>query len=156
MWKERDGIIERLAAAADDAARVRVLDAWLQRRLAPERRDRVVEAAVRRIFHAGGREPVDALAARLGVTRQHLARRFAERVGVPPKMLARIARMQRLLEALRRSPEVERPAWSGLALDCGYYDQAHLAAEFRALVGCAPGAYLGERRALVASADLDG
>ena len=31
-----------------------------------------------------------------------------------------------------------------LAAECGYYDQAHLAREFRALAGCPPSQWLAE------------
>jgi hypothetical protein len=45
-------------------------------------------AAVERIVASGGRTDVARLAAALGLTRQHLARRFAAHVGIPPKTSA--------------------------------------------------------------------
>ena len=33
---------------------------------------------------------------------------------------------------------------AGLAAECGYYDQAHLAREFRSLAGCPPTQWLTE------------
>ena len=35
-------------------------------------------------------------------------------------------------------------ALADLAADCGYFDQAHLAREFRALAGCPPSQWLAE------------
>ena len=45
-----------------------------------------------------------------------------------------------------------------LAAGCGYYDQAHLAREFRALAGCPPSVWLAEEFRFVQSsaADLGG
>jgi AraC-like DNA-binding protein len=62
-----------------------------------------------------------------------MERRFREAVGVSPKTLARIVRFQ---EVLRRSPA--ESASADVALDCGYYDQAHLLRDFRDFAGVVP------------------
>jgi len=47
---------------------------------------------------------------------------FRDQVGIPPKLMARIVRFDRLVQRLRRGgPRV----WADLALEFGYYDQAH-------------------------------
>ena len=51
----------------------------------------------------------------------------------------------RKLLVRRLTHDTER-AWllADLAADCGYFDQAHLAREFRALAGCPPSQWLAE------------
>lgn len=132
------------AAAADDraAAVARVLEAWLAARVreaAAPPSD--VRAAVREIVRSGGRRRVDALAASLGVTRQHLARQFARHVGVAPKTLLRIARLRR---AMRLARLAGRPRWSAIAHDAGYADQAHLVDDFAELAGTTPARWWAE------------
>ena len=100
-------------------------------------------AAVERIIARGGRIDVSRLAASLGVTRQHLARRFAAHVGVPPKTLCRVVRLWKVL----RSTNGGRINWAGLAADLGYSDQSHLVAEFRSLTGLTPSRWVAARRA---------
>ncbi|MET0390870.1 MAG: AraC family transcriptional regulator [Polyangiales bacterium] len=80
---------------------------------------------------------VESVAAQLGATSRHLRRAFAENIGVSPKDYARSARLQR---ALSLASTATSPAnnWLRIALDAGYYDQAHLNADFRALVGLTP------------------
>jgi methylphosphotriester-DNA--protein-cysteine methyltransferase len=98
-----------------------------------------VDAAVRAILRAGGNLSISALPPALGVTRQHLARAFAMHVGVPPKTFARVARVRRALAKARVSVTVD---WAALALDAGFYDQAHLSGEVRDLTGRTPSEWL--------------
>jgi AraC-like DNA-binding protein len=100
-------------------------------------------AAVDRIIARGGRIHVSLLAASLGVTRQHLARRFAAHVGVTPKTFCRVVRLWKVL----RSTSGGRVNWAGLAADLGYSDQSHLVAEFRTLTGLTPSRWVAARQA---------
>jgi methylphosphotriester-DNA--protein-cysteine methyltransferase len=61
---------------------------------------------------------------------------------VTPKRFARIHRFRFVLDALHRAP---RPL-STLALDAGYYDQAHMNGEFRSLARMTPREYLRAAR----------
>jgi len=81
---------------------------------------------------SGGRLRIEQLAEKLGCSRRHLAKRFAEDVGAPPNP--------------RRPPHALRAARAALgamplarlAAEHGYSDQAHLAREFAALGGAPP------------------
>jgi AraC-like DNA-binding protein len=87
---------------------------------------------------------VSAVADDLGVSERHLRRVFRETVGVSPKAFAKLARFDRALRAAR---EDARASWASIAVAAGYYDQAHLIAEFHAIAGVTPRALLGELRA---------
>ncbi|MEZ4449637.1 MAG: helix-turn-helix transcriptional regulator [Nannocystaceae bacterium] len=89
-----------------------------------------------------GESRVDRVADRLGVTARHLRRAFSENIGVTPKDFLRSVRLQRALRMAATSSE-----WGRVAVEAGYYDQAHLIADFRDLVGLTPVAFL--RRASV-------
>ena len=81
---------------------------------------------------------VKSVAERLGVTARHLRRAFTESVGIGPKEFARTVRLQRAV----RTATATSNDWAQIAADAGYYDQAHLIADFRELVGLTPGAFL--------------
>ncbi len=51
---------------------------------------------------------------------------------------AQVRRLQRLIAGIPVGGEVD---WARAAFECGYFDQAHLINEFRALTGLTPGAY---------------
>lgn len=81
--------------------------------------------------------PIQELAAELGWTRQHLGRVFRHHVGLGPKELARISRLQRAVHRLQDAPEI---ALARVASELGYFDQAHMTRDFRELAGVTPAA----------------
>jgi methylphosphotriester-DNA--protein-cysteine methyltransferase len=89
------------------------------------------------ISRTHGHESIAPLAREVGLTRQHLARLFDAHVGLSPKLLARVVRLRRLVESGRAG----RRDWAAAALDAGYFDQAHMIGEFRALAGVTPARY---------------
>jgi len=86
-----------------------------------------------------GASRVDAL----GLPARTLERRFRREVGLSPKRLARIVRFHAVVRTLDRG---RPPDWAALAVDAGYFDQAHLIRDFKGFAGLTPGAYLRERQ----------
>lgn len=82
-----------------------------------------------------GNASVQALARQLRVSRQYLARQFAEQVGLSPKLAGRIMRFNAVHQRLVRQPQ---PNWLDLVYQFGYYDQAHLIKDFQAFTGGSP------------------
>lgn len=97
-----------------------------------------------------GEVRIDHLAERLGVTARHLRRVFTESVGVGPKEFARTVRLQRAVRLAATSRD-----WARIAAAAGYYDQAHLIADFRDLVGLTPVAYFNRKKRARPGARLD-
>jgi AraC-like DNA-binding protein len=137
LWG-RDGatLRERLCEAPIAAAALARLDAFLvARAVRPLAPDPAVAFAVGALDRGA---PVAAVGDRLGLAPARLIRRFAAAVGLPPKRFARLRRFNRVLVAAPAGRGVD---WARVAVDCGYYDQAHLIHEFRAFSGLAPTAY---------------
>ena len=80
---------------------------------------------------------VNGIARWAGLSTRRVQGLFAEHVGMSPKQLMRIRRFQRALGLARSEPAL---SWSSIAVRAGYYDQAHLVHESRALAGCPPSA----------------
>jgi AraC-like DNA-binding protein len=94
-----------------------------------------VEEAWARMLRSHGTVPVGRLVEETGWSRRHLTARFREQVGLPPKVFGRILRFQRAARDLARP---DGPSLCEIALDCGYYDQAHLNRDFREFAGRTP------------------
>lgn len=133
---------ERMVEQADDEARVALLRLWLEQRLSQSARPanpRAVQAAALLASSAGRMRPGE-VAAAVGMGERRLQQIFRAEVGMSPKAWSRLARLHACLRALRSGPAA--PPWAALAADGGFYDQAHLANEFRALCGLSPTEFL--------------
>lgn len=112
------------------------LERELLRRLAnAPSRDQRVDVAIERIVRSGGTARIDDVASDANLSRQHLARQFAQHVGVSPKTFARVIRFRRVVDATWKREDVD---WADVAARFGYYDQSHLIHEFRELGGATP------------------
>jgi AraC-like DNA-binding protein len=133
-------LADRMAAAAGWPPRFAVLDEVLSRRV--DRLDpapAVLGYVWRRMISSGGALRIGALAAEVGWSRRHLGARFAAEFGLTPKDAVRVVRFDRA-RWLLRGPH--RPTLADVAAACGYYDQPHLAREWRQLAGVAPSVWL--------------
>jgi AraC-like DNA-binding protein len=83
--------------------------------------------------------PIADLAADLGISHGHLDREFTRVVGLSPRTLARVLRVRRRLEQIDVQ---DRVAWTRLAADLGWYDQAHLVRDVTRHTGVPPSAYV--------------
>jgi AraC-like DNA-binding protein len=98
----------------------------------------VVQQACASIVENGGLVRVDQLAFDAGLSGRQLRRLFLEQTGLTPKHLSRVIRFRHSVSLLRRS---RRGDFAQVALECGYYDQAHFINEFRELSGYSPGEF---------------
>jgi AraC-like DNA-binding protein len=104
-----------------------------------------VSCAWPQLVRSGGTAPVTGLVTEAGWSDRHLRSRFRAEIGLTPKAAARVIRFHRARRLLqRRTAAGQPPALADLAAACGYYDQAHLDREFRALGGCPPTRWLAE------------
>jgi len=151
LWgeAETERLRERLASASDAHAAARVLDRAIAERLTLARASRAPAALSLAAADKLASSNVNAVADDLGVSERHLRRLFRDAIGMAPKAFAKLARFHRALHAMRQDGEV---SWASVAAAAGYYDQAHLIAEFRAIAGVTPRALLLELRAAPSNA----
>jgi AraC-like DNA-binding protein len=126
---------ERMAESPGTEASFHLLQECLMRRLLRARPCPLPAKVLETISPCRGEITVAQLAHMAGCGRRQLLRIFRESVGVGPKTYCRIVRFKGALRALRRRPQ---PDLLQIALDAGYYDQAHFIHEFKAFYGSCP------------------
>jgi AraC-like DNA-binding protein len=131
--------LDRVGEGGDDTSRVALAIGALLERLP---RARAIHAPAPRAagMVAAGTDSVRAVAATLGLTVRTVQQAFRNEVGMSPKSLMRISRLQRAAGIARSAPGM---TLSRIALDAGYYDHAHLSRDCRDIAGVTPTELLG-------------
>lgn len=136
LWGD-DGrdLADHLAHEQTPARLLDALEAALLRRLEADRRPAAAMQSALIKLEEGQR--VTSVASAVGLSRSTLTRRLLEGVGLSPKGWASLTRFQ---AAARQIASGQRD-YAEVALDAGYYDQAHLIHDFRRYSGLTPARY---------------
>lgn len=129
----------QVLAAADFAAMCVAAESFLLLRLpAADAQVARISSLLERIAQDTSIVSVDDVIAMSGLNKRGLQRLFQRYVGVGPKW---VIQRYRLHEAIAQVQAGKMLSWTALALELGYFDQAHFVRDFRQLVGMAPGEY---------------
>jgi AraC-like DNA-binding protein len=134
-------LTDRLADAPDATGRAEVLDTVLATWAVEEDYPQAVDAAWRGLAGSAGRMPVTTIAEQVGLGRRHLGQLVRAELGLTPKTVARIFRFVQARGCLRSG---RTASLAQTAVACGYFDQAHLANDWKQLAGCTPGQWMAE------------
>ena len=131
---------EQLLAARTGEEKFRILEKALWT-AAAENLDRhpAVRYALTQFHGAPETRTIADVTNRIGLSARRFIEVFEREVGLTPKLFCRVRRFQRVLRLIQNSRELD---WTQIALDCGYYDQAHFIHDFRAFSGINPSTYL--------------
>lgn len=90
--------------------------------------DQVFRAQLNYIMDRKGLLEIKELFSEFGVSKVTLRKHFLEKMGLSPKVVSRIWRLNHFLELEKEATQL---SLTQLALDSGYYDQAHFIREFK-------------------------
>lgn len=128
-----------LAGSDDEDILIPAANAFFLSQAPPHDKNAALAASlVNRILAEPGIRTVDDLARVAGLGKRSLQRLFSDYVGVAPKWVIRRYRLHELVERFNAG---DLPDYAQLALELGYFDQAHLINDFRAIVGYTPKQY---------------
>lgn len=133
---------EQIAESPERSRRIEILESSLSQRLRSDRQDPTLEKVVDTISACRGNVTISQLARIACWSPRHLGRRFHESVGVGPKTFCEIIRFKSALHRLRHEPS---PDLLHVALEAGYYDQAHFIHDFNRFYGASPSTVLKDR-----------
>lgn len=132
-------LYEQLLRASSTSARFKVLEYYLCQRLSQAKQHPpMIHYALTKLSATPQHQTIKDIVDDVALSSTQFIRIFREHVGLTPKVYARVHRFQTALHKITLHTE---PNWTDIALSCGYYDQAHMINEFRALAGITPSDY---------------
>ncbi len=137
--KEVEGLQAILISSAKEAEKLEAAGSFFLTRVPkPDKTATLADELVNRILGEPEIKTVDDLVAHAGMGKRSLQRIFNEYVGVSPKWVIRRYRLHEVMERLNSGAQ---PDWAQLALELGYFDQAHLINDFKSILGYSPTQY---------------
>ncbi len=128
-------IRDKLSEAENDRERINVVENFLRAKLPNPTPDKLIEEAVALIRRSNGVIGITALAKSLYISHDAFEKRFRRFTGATPKQFSMIVRMN----AITR---ITSPAsFLDVAIENGYYDQAHFNKDFKRYTGLTPSAF---------------
>lgn len=143
LWNSfGDEFISRIYEAKNLTEIVQILDSvFIKRLIKFDYKENKINQAVNTILINSGWITIEELSQAIGLSRRQLERRFKNEVGLTPKRLCRIARLEQIINKLKYYNLLD---WSEIALENGFSDQAHLINEWKYFTGSSPLSYLNQ------------
>lgn len=126
-------IEEQLGEANDNKQKVGIIERFLLSRLNELRADQMIAHAIQKIKLASGNIKVRNLASDLAISVDPFEKRFRRVTGLSPKQFADTVRFRNLINQFSSTESLTE-----LALEAGYFDQAHFIKDFRTFTGLSP------------------
>lgn len=131
---------EQMIAATSNEERIKIMEAFLFDRFSKKSTiDCIVKNTIDALLAAKGSTPINALLENNQAKRRQLERKFNKQVGLSPKQLGKIIRLQAALKLLLNR---QSESLTSVAYESGYFDQAHFIKDFKDFTGINPKAFL--------------
>ena len=139
---------DKVIGANDNTRRIQLIEKFLLSKLTESKAiDAITKSCVEVIFQSQGQIGVVELAEKMNINRRHMERKFTSLIGISPKQLARVARLQATLKMLEQKNFTNL---TSLAYENGYYDQAHFIKDFKEFTGTSPKSFFSDNLKLSA------
>jgi len=140
---------QKIIRATDTKKRVKIIENFFLDRLNDTATiDNIVKTTIDTIFSTRGSTPINAILRDDLSKRRQLERKFIRQIGISPKQLGKVIRLQTALKMLLNQ---QSETLTAIAYESEYYDQAHFIKDFREFTGTTPKEFLGDDKMALSS-----
>lgn len=130
----------KIVHAKDVKERIEIIEKFLKERLNEKSTvENIVKTTVDALLSTNGSAPIKTILKDDLSKRRQLERNFARQIGVSPKQLGKLIRLQ---SALKMILNKEAESLTNIAYESEYYDQAHFIKDFKEFTGTNPKEFL--------------
>ncbi|MGX1930052.1 AraC family transcriptional regulator [Flagellimonas sp. 2504JD4-2] len=141
---------QEIIEAADTQQRIAIIERFLLNRLNEQSTvDNIVKSTVDALLSTKGNTSISTLLKDDLSKRRQLERKFSKQIGISPKQLGKVIRLQSALKMLLNQ---EGESLTNIAYENEYYDQAHFIKDFKEFTGISPKEFLGNENMKLSSA----
>jgi AraC-like DNA-binding protein len=136
IWgHEVRSVNEQISNTEDMQERAGIVERFLLQKAAGRKTLQPLDEALRMLMKSDGKLPIENIASLACLSLRQFERKCAERLGLSPKMFARIVRFSKAYRIREAQPGI---TWTSIAYEAGYYDQMHLIRDFKEFAGVTP------------------
>jgi AraC-like DNA-binding protein len=143
-------LVQRIVRANNTKARIGIVESFLIDRMGEkETIDTIVHEAIEAMLETKSTGAIQNILKENASSRRRLEREFRQKIGVSPKQLSKVIRLQAALKMVlnRQSQSLTK-----IAYESKYYDQAHFIRDFKEFTGTTPRKFLGAEGMSLSSA----
>ncbi len=142
-------LTDQIGKAHDTNSRIKVIENFLLARLQNKATiDSIVKNTIDAILDTRGSVPINSLVKNDASKRRQLERKFIKQIGISPKQLGRMIRLQAALSLLLNQ---QSESFTSIAYESEYYDQAHFIKDFKDFTGTTPKDFLDDNSMTLSS-----
>ena len=140
---------QKVIQATDTFARIKILEDFLLNKLNDQATiDNVVKTTIDTLFSKKGSVSITSILKDDLSIRRQLERKFIKQIGISPKQLGKVIRLQNALKMLLNQ---KSESLTEIAYESEYYDQAHFIKDFKEFTGTTPKAFLTDDKMALSS-----
>ncbi len=142
-------LARNIVEALDTPKRIAIVEDFLLDRLTDQTTvDAIVKSTVDLLFSTKGSTSINTILKEDRSKRRQLERKFLKQIGISPKQLGKVIRLQTALKLLLNQ---QAESLTSIAYESEYYDQAHFIKDFKEFTGTNPSSFLKDSNMVLSS-----
>lgn len=137
----------KINMATEAEAKINILEDFLSGYLVTaQSKQSIIDNTIDFIDQNCGMVSIEEVLTKFKFSRRYLEKKFLEKVGISPKLYARIKRFSYLSNIVANSKKID---WQDIVFENGFHDQSHLVKDYKAFNQMSPSHYHQKHRELI-------